>query len=238
MVSSRFPTTIISPFTLTLLTSGHSHIGAPFPNPNSTIRFLIPTYMGSLNSCQLTTLWILIFLISGIAVLLVVSTQMSSSSDQKGWTFLYSFPPTRCVWSIRKKLFAGFPEKDLSFRKSNEGNFWKNFQNPSSWTKNYSIISSMSSQLGTVFNFSEVSVFQPTYLQQCFIVVQLSARKLKYPLNSTITSRLFLMKNLYHRFLIILLRQMFAWMISIYLSRKSQWYWKSVKSPVIQGQTL
>ena len=29
---------------------------APFPNLHSTIRFLIPTYMGSLTSCQLTTL--------------------------------------------------------------------------------------------------------------------------------------------------------------------------------------
>ena len=103
MGSSCPPTTIRSFLTLTLLTSGHSHMGALFPILHLTIRFLIPTYMGSLNSCQLTTLWIRIIPISGIAVLLVVSTQLSSSSDQKGWICLYSIPPTRCIWSIGKK---------------------------------------------------------------------------------------------------------------------------------------
>ena len=111
-------------FNLEVVNSRSQSLGAPFQNLHSTIRFLLPTYMGSLNSCQLTTLWIHIIPISGIADLLVVSTQLSSSSDQKGWTCFFSIPPTRCIWSIRKKiLFAGFPEKDLSFEQPN----WENF---------------------------------------------------------------------------------------------------------------
>ena len=113
--SSCSLTTIPSSLTLFLLTSGYRHMGAPFPNLHSTIRLLLPTYMGSLNSCQLTTLWIHIIPISGIAVLLVVSTQLSSSSDQKGWTCLYFIPPTRCIWSIRKKTTL--------LRLSREGSF-------------------------------------------------------------------------------------------------------------------
>ena len=180
MEGSCSPTTMPSSLTLTLLTSGYSHMGAPFPNLHSTIIFLIPTYMGSLNSCRLSVLWIHNIPISGKAVLLVVSTQLSTSSEQRGWTCLYFIPPTRCIWSIRKKLlFAGFPEKNLSFKQSNWVNSWKNFQNPSSWTKNCSLTSSISLQTATVLNFSEVLVFQPTYLQQCFKMVQLSTRSLK-----------------------------------------------------------
>ena len=119
--------------------------------------------MGSLISCQLKTLWIHINRISGIAVLLVVSTQLSSSSDQKGWTYLYSFPPTRCIGSIGKKLvFAGFREKDLSFKQSNWENFWKNVQNPSSWTKNCSVTSSISLQLSTLLRSPGFSTNLPT----------------------------------------------------------------------------
>ena len=205
--SSCSPTTIPSSLTLTSLTSGHSHMGDPFPKLHLTIKFLKPTYMGSLNSCQLTTLWIHIIPISGIAVLKVVSTQLSSSSDEKRWISLHSIPPTRCIRSIRKKLFfAGFPEKYLSFKQSNCQTFWKNLQNPSSWTKNCSLTSSTSLQLGTVLNFSEVLVSQPTYLQQCFIKMQLSTRDLKEPLNSTIILRLYWMTKMYHRFLKTLLR--------------------------------